>query len=211
MRRAPGHNRTMTVGTISGDSPVVNYGDSPVVNYDHSTHTTSVGAPPESTNDRLKIEASNAVWENVLYIKKLYTTPADLIDLAHPHASPEFLRGVASFEKGKSQIAAHFEAYAKGLEVSAQYRPYIPDLLWDLLHTYYLVTIRPCCILHFDSEEKAITWWDDPIIKEAFDSTGMPDRLRHFIPPDETPRQSTLAFIESEIVTAIRSMSGSAP
>ena len=202
-RRSSDNNRTITGGKIDGNSNTVNY--------DQSVNSSiTFGEPPESTRKQLQVEAADAVWQSVIHIKELRTTAAGLIDLMHPFADPEKLRRDPEFATLKSQIKADDGAtYAGGKKAAEKYRPYIPDGLWQLLHAYHLVTVRPCLILCFESEEKAIKWWEDPIIKEVFESQVLPDRLRNFTPPSEAPRHSTLEFIESQIQAQIRAITNS--
>ena len=200
--RSTDNNRTINSGDVTGDSNVVTH--------DQSIHSSiTVNQQTDSTSDRLRIEAAKALWASVMNIKDLPTTGVSIIDLVYPDLDPKTFRRSPDYATLKAALTIEsLKPHARAKREAEQYKPYIPDGLWNLLHAYHLVTVRPCVILITEGEERTAKWWDDQLIKKAFSAPGMPERLRGFTPPATSPRLRTLEFIEGEIQAEIQTITG---
>ena len=205
-KRTSENNRTITGGDIHGDSNVVTYDQS-------INPSITINSQPNATNQQLRVEAAHAVWTSLITIKSLRTTAIDLLDLAYPHSRDNYdqFSRYPGFVAAKAELTIEkLGQHSRAKDEAQKYKPHIPDRLWQLLHAYHLVKVRPCLILTTEEEVQVTRWWKDQLIQQAFSAPNMPDRLRQFIPPADSPRNRTLDLIEEEIQKEIRAITGSA-
>ena len=182
------------------------------VTVDQSNNELTVNLPEESLGRERRKDAADGIWDALLEIKNNRITAVFIMDLFHPHNEIKRLRKNPHFAAAmKSLNLEEVTQHLQPKTTAEKHRPYVTDRLWNLLHAYLLVSVRPALLLL--GEEKSVPansvpanrWWEDDLIRNALHGAGMPEGIPELTSTEETPLATCLDAIEQEIRLEVQS------
>ena len=170
------------------------------VSVDQSSSNLSMKLPEELLDRNRRQEAADGMWKALLEIKNNQVTAVSMMDLFHPGEMSQMRENKFFASALKSLETFRDTEYLSLRSDAEKYRPYISERLWNLFHTYFLLSFKPALLLQGLADIPPTNrWWEDEIIIEALQSNEMPEGIMEMMHSTECPLKKCQESIEEEI------------